>query len=276
MRWSRTDWRAAWTGARRASSAGKHRASRDGTFWDKKAAWFDRNTRGDVAEAAEVTARVAIDGNMTVLDVGAGTGRFAIPLARVARAVTAIEPSAGMATILQDRARTEGIDNITIIPKRWEDVRLGQDIQPHDIVIAAYSLDVDDMGAALDKINAAARAHAFVFTWIRRTFWDMDALWPLVRGEPHVPEPGYIHIVNILHDAGIHANVHLMRKRKVKVFASMDEAVQDVREALFLDDDTHDDAIRDHVSRVLDRQPDGTCQHRGTSERVVIWWSKDT
>ena len=57
-----------------------------------------------------------------VLDIGAGPGTLAIPLAPRVKEVTAVEPGAGMVSILQERAAREGITNIRCIQKRWEDV----------------------------------------------------------------------------------------------------------------------------------------------------------
>jgi SAM-dependent methyltransferase len=51
----------------------------------------------------------------TVLDVGAGTGRVALRLARSGCAVTALDRDAGLLAVLAARARAEGLDIPTVV-----------------------------------------------------------------------------------------------------------------------------------------------------------------
>src|SRR5215471_11208675 len=54
----------------------------------------------------------------TVVDVGAGAGRFAIPLARKVARVIAIEPSEGMRAALESDAQRAGVGNLEVVPTR--------------------------------------------------------------------------------------------------------------------------------------------------------------
>ena len=55
----------------------------------------------------------------TWLDLGAGGGRYAVPLAHRVAKVLAIEPSAGMRRVLAESMEQNGIDNIEVYPERW-------------------------------------------------------------------------------------------------------------------------------------------------------------
>ena len=66
---------------------------------------------------------------------GAGTGRLAIPMAGRVKKVTAIEPSKGTLECLKKDVERERVENIVYVNKRWEDVELGIDVEPHDVVI---------------------------------------------------------------------------------------------------------------------------------------------
>ena len=55
----------------------------------------------------------------TVLDVGAGTGRHAIPLARHARQVTALDPSPAMLRFLREDVAAQGLTNVEVVEDGW-------------------------------------------------------------------------------------------------------------------------------------------------------------
>lgn len=56
----------------------------------------------------------------TVLDIGAGTGFFTIPLLEQEHLVTAIEPATGMSAIILKKCPAEKKRNLTIINDDWE------------------------------------------------------------------------------------------------------------------------------------------------------------
>ncbi len=65
-----------------------------------------------------------IHGCTAVIDIGAGSGHFAIPLAKKGYSVTAIEPSAAMVALLKKKLRKCEFQNrIQINQCRWEDWR---------------------------------------------------------------------------------------------------------------------------------------------------------
>src|SRR5262245_18613512 len=57
----------------------------------------------------------------TLLDVGAGAGRFALPLALRCKHVTAVEPSPSMGETLRHLAAEAGIENLTFVACPWHE-----------------------------------------------------------------------------------------------------------------------------------------------------------
>src|SRR5438270_582726 len=72
----------------------------------------------------------------TVLDVGAGAGRYSLPVASMVRRLTAIEPSAGMRASFAEELERRGITNVDIVADSWEDARVEQ----HDVAMVANVL----------------------------------------------------------------------------------------------------------------------------------------
>jgi len=69
----------------------------------------------------EVLKRISsfMKSGSTLLDIGAGTGAFAIPLSHLTSATVALDPSAYQLQVLSRKAREEGLTNIALIEKEW-------------------------------------------------------------------------------------------------------------------------------------------------------------
>ena len=72
---------------------------------------------------------------MTVLDIGAGNGRWTIPIAERAKFVTAIDPDGEMADVLRENTK-DYQGKIQIIQSSWEEAQ----VETHDIAVCAARL----------------------------------------------------------------------------------------------------------------------------------------
>lgn len=119
-----------------ASWSRRRRGSDMSDFWDKRARHYSESIKRN-NHAERIIAKLDIDPECTVLDIGSGPGTLAIPLAKMVQHVTAIDPSSGMLACLKENAVSKGLKNITCINKKWEDVTIGTDIVEHDTVLAS-------------------------------------------------------------------------------------------------------------------------------------------
>jgi SAM-dependent methyltransferase len=69
----------------------------------------------DPAEDLAVLAAHGLDETATVVDLGAGTGRFALAAARRFGQVTAVDISPAMLELLRDRAAAAGVANLEYV-----------------------------------------------------------------------------------------------------------------------------------------------------------------
>jgi 2-polyprenyl-3-methyl-5-hydroxy-6-metoxy-1,4-benzoquinol methylase len=96
---------------------------------------------------------------LRVLDVGGGSGMFAVPLARLGHEVTVVDPSADALATLQRRAGTEGVAG-QVRGVQGDGDRLGDvvDDVPYDLALCHSVLEVvDDPAATLRQIAEALR-----------------------------------------------------------------------------------------------------------------------
>jgi SAM-dependent methyltransferase len=272
------DWNELWK-ATHGCSPERSRKDRDpAAVWDKRAGAYHHATRDGTRATDQELGILRLQGNDTVLDIGAGTGRLAVPIAGRVAHVTALDPSGGMLGILEERMQEMGHTNWTMVRMRWEDVVIGNDIKPHDVAIAAFSLGFYDLGAALQKLDAAARRSVYLFwhagEWRSRE--EME-LYRTVFGEEAAMQrgyPDYIYPVNILHDAGIYPNVQVYRGIWDTEYDSVDDAVNTW---VAMHDPGREDLapIREYFTRVLRRNVSGTYVETSVRSSAAVWWEKD-
>ena len=97
-----------------------------------------------------------------VVDVGAGTGRAALELARRGLAVTAVEPESGMRRQAEQRARQQGL---TIELREGSAERSGLQTQCCDLVVCAQAFHWFDAERALPELHRILRPYGTLAVW---------------------------------------------------------------------------------------------------------------
>jgi SAM-dependent methyltransferase len=241
-----------------------------------RAKWFDEAIKGHNKRTEKQLASIQLDPEYTVLDVGAGTGRLAIPIAKNVKKVTAIEPSEAMLACLEKNTKKEGINNIHCINKRWEDIEIGVDIEPHDVVIASHSLAMLDIQGALIKIDSAAKKSAYLFTFVnnlRGIIWMDDARWNKIYGKKDQIWSDYIYLSMILHEMDIYANVNVWNSEFSQKYDNKDAVIAHWRE-VYETPPENEIILKEWLSRML-IEKEGSVYLRGKSKSAVVSWRKE-
>jgi SAM-dependent methyltransferase len=96
------------------------------------------------------------------LDIGAGAGRYALPLALTVREVIAVDPSRSMLGVMRDLMAEHDIGNIRIVEGRWPpDEELAARLGPFPIadvaLIAHVGYDIEAIEPFVSVMEASAR-----------------------------------------------------------------------------------------------------------------------
>ena len=121
------------------------------------------------------------------LEVGAGAGRLAIPLARRVRRMSAIDRSPGMTARLREEAAASGLDNIEVLPATaWPPPGApGESAPIVDVALSASVLFfVEEVGAFLDALEGHARRLCVIVLMDRMPGTPLEPLWSGLYDEP--------------------------------------------------------------------------------------------
>ena len=244
---------------------------RGGRWQEDRASRFDAAVKRKGIERADPLLDFVVGrlhSSDTVLDIGAGTGRFAIPMARVARSVTAVEPSPSMAAFLRENAAAEGLTNIQLLEDRWDDA----EVERHDVVFCSHAMYTSlDLPGFVRKMERSARDACFLVMRAPSHDGVMRELSQHIYGQPH-DSPNFVVGYNVLYDMGIYANVLMENFVRTWTNDSLEDAVERARRHLRLGDSTaHDDMIRETLARRLTLR-DGQYHWPDGMRSALAWW----
>jgi SAM-dependent methyltransferase len=205
-------------------------------FWERRAGGFHRSTRATVAnDPFYLRLCNIVTPQMSVLDVGAGTGRFTLALAPRSKHITAVEPSAAMLNYLRQDVSERGLPNISCVQTSWQEA---PDDLRADIVICSHVLyPIRDIVPFLAKLNAATLQGSYLYLFATHLDAQLNPLWLHFHSEERHPPPGYIHVLDVLYEMCIYANVEIVKLPTSLRYPSLDVAVQELLERLILPDD---------------------------------------
>lgn len=240
----------------------------------EKAQAFLAQSRENPERIRHVVDGLPLKASSTVLDIGAGPGTLAVPLASRAARVTAVEPAAGMAEVMEEYAAKEGISNLRIVRKRWEDVDPAADLDgPYDLVVASYSLGMPNIRAAVEAMCKVSSGSVYLFWFAGATTWEqaMVDLWPRLHGKEFRFGPKADILYNVLYSMGIYPNVETVQMEHVRRFPNIDAAVDEFREQYRITSPAQEKVLREYLAATLAESGDGLL-HLGMTTRVKLWW----
>jgi CTP:molybdopterin cytidylyltransferase MocA/SAM-dependent methyltransferase len=211
------------------------------------------------------------------LDIGAGAGRYALPLARAVAPsggeVIALDPSASMLDGLREIAAEHGIDNVRVVETRWPPADtdpFGADVA----LIAHVSYDIEPIGPFLAAMESVAGRLCVAMLMERQPSSIADVCWPPVHGESRVPLPALPDFVELLRAHGREPSIERL-EREPRRFASRDELEGFLRRQLWVEPGGEADrrfgAALDELIETSDDGSVGLVGQRPLPIGIVTW-----
>ncbi len=248
------------------------RSRRMSEFWNERTvAWYQRAVaRSDYADVVLGAVELMIAECEDALDIGAGCGALAIPLARRMKAVVALEPAPAMAQALRQEAKHLGLDNLRVVESAWEEVQF----PPCDLILCAHvgGLLRGESSFLAEIASLARRGVALV----RDANGDRDKfffkeLYPKLLGRPYTACCDFAETVAALKRMGVDATVTFVDYRSDQPLDDLEEACDFWMEYMGLEGERHREFLREFLSARLVKDAGGLLAPY-PKRAAVIWW----
>lgn len=248
-----------------------------GAFWSDQGV-VDRFVQnvisGDPSRMDKQIAEMSISPGSSVLDIGAGPGTLAVPLALAGCRVTAVEPSEPMGFAMEKYRSMMQAPPIQEIRKCWEDVT-SEEAGAHDVVVASRSLIMGDIRNSLLKMDAASRhaVHLYWFLTPPSFSGGNEELWPILHGEPYCSEANADILWNALCQLEIYANVSVETKDKSQYYVLFSRMQEDYYNRLSVSEQWQRNIVDAFLLDRAVREKSGYVIP-GVSRTAHLWWEK--
>jgi SAM-dependent methyltransferase len=215
----------------------------------------------------------------TWLDVGAGAGRYAFPLALAVREVIAVDPSTAMVAALSDGLRDHGIGNVRVVAGRWPEAATTLAPLPcADVaLIASVGHDTEAIGPFVDALEAAAGRGCVAVMHERAPALLAAPFFEAVYGEPRIALPSLPDFLDLLAARGAATELEMV-ERPARRWRSREELLTILRRQTWVaPGGRRDGQLVELVERSTTRTEDGFGLATGlrTSVGIVRWSGGD-
>ncbi len=246
-------------------------ALREGDFWRTLAPMFRADPYRTDDEILNVLMEM-VDEDSSVLDVGGGAGRFAIPIAlRRGASATVVDPSPSMLEQLEGASSEVEGANVTGVNAEWEAAR----VEAADLVLCSHVVyGVADIRPFVQKLHDHARGRVVMVSFVDSPQAGVAPLWEPVYGEERINLPALPELMNVLWEMGIYASVRMMAPTGPQSFESVEAAVEEVSGRLFIGSDTARlQRLEESIEGYLEAEDSGYRIRGARAVRQgVVWW----
>jgi len=205
----------------------------------------------------------------TWLDIGAGAGRYALPLALSVEDVIAVEPSPRMVELLREGMREHRVSNVRVIQSAWP---LPDPPLAEVSLMAHIGYDIAEIGPFLDEMERVTGRLCLAVLGQSAMTTVASLFWQPVHGEARVRLPALPEFLVLLLARGRLPEVKLVERRP-PTFQSVEEGLAMARRQLWVAEGSQKDGRLRELVREHLRELDGgyTFDRDGARIGIVSW-----
>ena len=202
----------------------------------------------------------------TILDIGGGAGRFALPLALLKESVTVADPSPSMLNELAESSAAANIKNVRSVQTLWEEASL----PIHDGILCSHvTYGIENIEDFIRKLNCHANKKIVLLSFMESPQTHLSMIWEAIHGEKRIHLPGVPELMDVLWELNFIPELSLLERRKAPVYESEQEALNNLRSSLYVDTGSEKDyMLMSSVEQHLEYEKGGLSL-TGSRERVL-------
>ena len=191
----------------------RFREVRDDDHYAPVASMFRDDPRRQGDDVLDALLSLARPGD-TWLDVGAGGGRYAFPLALAVHEVIALDPSPAMVATLAEGAKEHGLANVRVVAGRWPGAISNLAPVPcADVtLIANVGHDTEQIGPFVAALERATRRECVAVMQERPPASPAAPFFQAIHGEQRVPLPALPDFLDLLVARGATPTVEMFER----------------------------------------------------------------
>ncbi len=244
--------------------------------WEKRAKQYAERVkrRWSKPDSSRDFIAAQLDPTATVLDIGAGTGAWAMMMAKRAAYVTAVEPSPAMRAYLEANLAEQQVANVRVVAGAWP----GVTVEPHDYVLCSHAMyGYADFPGFVQQMVASAKQMCFLMLRAPSPNGIMATACQRIWGQPF-DSPNFTIAYNSLLEMGIYPNVLMENSGpwEAQTSPDLDAALLEMKRSFrMMADDTRYDAFLLELLRQRLTCQDGLYVWPREVRSALVYWSVD-
>ena len=214
--------------------------------------------------------RRQVSPEQVVLDVGAGGGRLALPLALCSKKVIAVEPSPSMCRVLREVADEFDVRNVEVVESGWLDAQVPQ----ADVALCSHVLyTIQEIELFVRKLEEHA-SRILIVMYQAPPQSQNYPLWELVHGEPRLPLPSLPEFLEVLGQLGTEPEIEVVHTERGRGFDSLETAREQLARRLYVMPESAEmERLEALLPQVLEEKDGGFAIKGATplEPRVISW-----
>jgi len=242
-------------------------------FWDeKKVDWYDRALEeSDFSEKILTIIKPLLKSSKSIIDIGAGCGPLAIPLAESGFQITALEPSPAMINKIRQKASSKNLNSVKFIESKLEDSNPGR----HDAVVVAnvmkLFMNLESFLETLKKISPKITILIIGADTKNNKFYFSD-LYPILFKKEYPKKDNHLGVFEKLSSFGLNPKSSILDLNIDQPFIDLEEAVEFWKAYLNIEASGYDETLRSFLDKKLKKRGKWLIAEV-KKQSAVIWWT---
>lgn len=244
-------------------------------MWDSKASDFYLSQLNDKSRLVDdvinlLKNKKILNPNYTVIDVGGGTGRYAIPLAKNSKHVTVSDFSKEMLKYAKVYANDNKLNNLNYVHENWKDKQIGND-EKYDVVFSSMSAATREL-SGVDKMIESSKKYCVLNQFVKFSDTVIDLFKSVLNikdaYDPHEDDAYVIKVVKMLFEKGFYPEVQIVSLQEEKNYDT-DEVLKRYKGRFYT---AFEEQQKNYEQTVLSLDTDGQIHMIKEVKLAVITW----